>query len=113
MSEQVILVIPYAWVGVILGVVLPFVVGLLNHFNAPKSVKAVVGIIVAGVAAVLTQLAGSGTDVVITWGTVRLFALTYGVQLLAYLGLWSNIPSNGGINAKLAPNKGIGAPKAA
>lgn len=104
LAEQTVVVIPNAWVSVIVGLVLPLVVGLLVKYNASKGVKVVVGILVSGVAAVLQQAIANGGDAVLTTETLRVFALTYGVQVLTYLGIYGPLDTN----AKLLPAKGIG-----
>ena len=103
-AEQTVFVVPNAWVALIVGVFLPVVVGLLVKANAPEGVKVAVGIVVAGVAAVLQQLTAEGGDAVITTETLRVFVLTYGVQLLTYLGVYRPLSAN----AKLLPEKGLG-----
>lgn len=102
-----LLIIPNAWVPVLVGVVLPVVTALLVKAGASDKVRVAVGIILAGLTTVLTQLAVDGQDAVVTWETVRLFLLTYGVQVLSYVGLWKPV-TNGTLNQKVAPNVGVG-----
>lgn len=91
-------------VAIALGLVLPFVVGLLTKLQASTSVKTAVGIIVAGVAATIQNAVSADGSAFISSEMFINFALVYGAQLLSYMGLWSNY----GINQKTAPNKGIG-----
>lgn len=108
-----LLVIPNAWVPVIVGLFLPVVNALLVRANASDRVRAVVGILLAGVTVVLTQAIVDGGDAVITWETLRLFMLTYGVEAVTYLGWWKPI-TKGTLNGRVAPNFGVSdAPRAA
>ena len=102
-----LLIIPNAWVPVIVALVLPVITALLVKAGASDKVRVAVGILLAGVTAVLTQAAVDGADAVITWETVRLFLLTYGVQVLTYVGLWKPV-TGGTLNQKVAPNLGVG-----
>ena len=104
-AEQTIVVVPNAWAAIIVGLFLPLVVGLVTKYSASAGVKVVVGILVAGVAAVLQQAIANGGDAILTTETARVFVLTYGVQVLTYLGIYGPVDAN----AKLLPAKGVGA----
>lgn len=104
-----LLVIPNAWVPVIVGLLLPVITALLVKAGASNTVRVAVGMVLAGVTAVLTQAIVDGGDAVITWETLRLFLLTYGVQVLTYLGFWQPV-SKDTLNARVAPSFGLGKP---
>lgn len=91
-------------VALVLGLILPFVVGLVTKVNASKAVKATVGIIVAGIGATIQHAVKDDGTAFISSQMLLNFAIVYGTQVLSYHGLWSNYS----INEKVAPNKGIG-----
>jgi hypothetical protein len=108
-----LLIIPNAWVPVIVGLVLPVITALLVKAGASDRIRVAVGIVLAGITTVLTQAVVSGGDAIITWETVRLFLLTYGVEVLTYLGFWKPV-SKDTVNQRVAPNVGLtDEPKAA
>ena len=102
-----LLIIPNAWVPVVVGLVLPVITALLVKAGASNTVRVAVGIVLAGLTTVITQLAVDGQDAVVTWETVRLFLLTYGVQVLTYLGFWQPVTKDT-LNGKVAPSFGVG-----
>ena len=91
-------------VAIVLGLVLPFVVGLMTKLGASKAVKATVGIVVAGIAATIQNALKDDGTAFISSEMFLNFVLVYGTQLLSYHGLWSNFS----VNEKTAPDKGIG-----
>lgn len=99
-----VLVLSPSVVKIITGVLLPFVVALVVKLNASAAVKAVVGIIVAGVAATIERAIGVDGQAVFDRSLLVDAATLYGVQLLSYLGLWQHVT----LNAKIAPTVGIG-----
>ena len=101
-----LLIIPNAWVPVIIALVIPVLVAAVTHVTANNRVRTIVGFVFAAIVTILTQLTVSGGDAVITWETVRLFLLTAGTEIVAYMG-WNGL-TNGTLNAKVAPNVGVG-----
>jgi hypothetical protein len=94
---------PAAWT-IVTGLVLPVVVGTITKFAADPKVKVVVGIVVAALAALVQRAAVVDGGAVISTGLLADIAATYGVQLLAYLGLYKAVDAN----AWLAPKFGVG-----
>lgn len=95
--------IPALGVQLIIGLVIPFLTGLLTKLNASATVKQVVTIVLAGVSALIVS-STVGEEAVISWETLGYAALGWLVAVLSYLGLYQ--PHN--LNAKTAPDKGIG-----
>lgn len=90
--------------SIIVGVLLPFVVGLITKASASDRFQAVVGIVVAAVGAIVvraTTVDGAG---VLDKALFLDVFLVYGPQLLMYLGVYKKFE----INSKLAPNSGLG-----
>jgi len=101
-----LLVIPNAWVPVVIAIFIPLLVAAVTHATASNRVRTVAGMFFAGVTTILTQAIVGGGDAVITWETLRLFLLTTGVEILSYLGIKGL--SNDTVNQKVLPNIGIG-----
>lgn len=101
-----LVVVPNAWVPVIIAIVIPIIVAAVSHATASDRVRTVVNIALTGVVSILTQLTVDGGDAVITWDTLKLWMLTAGVSILAYLG-WKGL-SNGTLNQRVLPDVGIG-----
>lgn len=101
-----LLVIPNAWVPFIIAVIIPVLVAGVAHVTASDRLRTIVGFLLSAVTAILTQAVVSGSDAIITWETVRLIAFTFGTELVAYMG-WKGVTNNQ-LNAKVAPNAGIG-----
>lgn len=93
-----------AMVAVLLGLVLPVVVGFMTKANASDKVKIGVGIIVAGVASTVQNAVVADGSAFISAEMALNFVLVYGSQLLSYLGIWKPVR----LNEKVAPDKGIG-----
>lgn len=92
------------WVAIITGLLLPLVVGLVTKLNASNTVKVAVGIVVAGLAAVITEAIQDDGSAVLGWDTLETFVMVYGTQLLTYLGIWRPLS----LNARTAPGTGLG-----
>lgn len=101
-----LLVIPNAWVPVIIALVIPVLVAAVTHATANDRIRTVLGFVFSAIVTILTQLTVSGGDAVITWETVRLFLMTAGTETFAYLG-WKGL-TNGQLNQKVLPDVGVG-----
>lgn len=89
---------------ILTGVALPIVVGFVTKLNASDRVKAVAGVVVAAVGAIVlraTTVDGAG---VLDKALVVDVALVYLPQLASYVGVWSKFD----LNQRTAPNTGIG-----
>jgi hypothetical protein len=95
--------IPALGIQLIVGLIIPFITGLLTKINASATVKQVVTIVLSGVSALIVA-STVGEEAVISWETLGYAALGWLVAVLSYLGLYA--PHN--VNAKLAPDKGLG-----
>lgn len=87
------------------GVVLPFLIALVLKASADPRFKAVVGVVVAAVAAIAQRaiLLPDGGHLIET-GMLLDVALVYAPQLLSYLGVWREF----NINDRLLPHRGMG-----
>lgn len=102
-AEHVLVLSPLI-VKVITGLLLPFVIGLVTKLAASSATKAMIGIVVAAVAATVERAITVDGSAVFDRALLIDAATLYGVQLLSYLGLWGHL----NLNAKLAPRFGIG-----
>lgn len=98
-----LVITPVAWT-IITGLALPFVIAIITKASASATLKAVVGIVVAAVAAVVERAQLADGSAVITTGLLLDVGLIYVPQLLSYLGLWSHV----GLNEKVVPKFGLG-----
>jgi hypothetical protein len=101
-----LLIIPNAWVPVVIAIFIPLLVSAVTHATASNRVRTVVGMFFAGITTILTQAIVGGGDAVITWETLRLFLLTTGVEILSYLGIKGL--SNDTVNQRILPDTGFG-----
>lgn len=92
---------------ILTGLFLPIVVGLITKAGGSTAVKAVVGIVVAAIDALILRMTQFDGSAVFNSDYLLDVVMVYVPQLAAYLGFWRNMGA-GGINAKLAPNTGIG-----
>lgn len=90
--------------SIIVGVLLPFVVGLITKASANDRFQAIVGIVVAAVGAIVVRATTVDGAAVLDQALVLDVFMVYAPQLLMYLGVYKKFD----INAKLAPNSGLG-----
>ena len=90
--------------SIIVGVLLPLVVGLITKASANDRFQAIVGIIVAAVGAIVVRATTVDGGAVLDQALVLDVFLVYAPQLLTYLGVYKKFD----INSKLAPNTGLG-----
>lgn len=91
-------------VTIITGLLLPFLVAAVTKASSSSTFKAVVGIILAALSAMIARATQTDGSAVFSQGLAIDILLVYGPQLLTYLGLWSKVD----INGKIAPSKGLG-----
>jgi len=102
-DKHALVLTPVVWT-VITGLILPFVVGFVTKLSASSAFKAILGIVLAALAAIVERATQADGTAIISGGLLLDIILVYGPQLLSYLGLWSKL----NLNAKLAPNFGVG-----
>lgn len=91
-------------VEILVGLVLPLVVGLVTKYSASRKLKVVAGILVAGIAATLLEAATEGGGALLTEEHLWSFVRVYGAQIAAYLGVYGPLDAN----ESLAPRFGLG-----
>jgi len=94
---------PPVWT-IVTGLLMPLVIALVMKASASPLFKGVVGIVAAALAAIVERATLADGHHVISAGLALDVLMVYGPQLLSYLGLWSHA----NINAKIAPNVGLG-----
>jgi len=94
---------PFHWT-IITGVIMPFVIGLITKASASPRFQAIVGIVLAAVAAVVERATIADGSAIISQGLLVDVLMVYAPQLLTYLGLWRNFA----LNQRLAPRFGLG-----
>lgn len=94
---------PMAWT-IITGLILPFVVALIIKAGASATMKGVVAIVAAAIAAIVERATLADGSAVFSTGLLLDVGLVYVPQLMTYLGLWQHV----GLNSKVAPNIGLG-----
>ncbi len=72
--------------ALLLGVVIPLLVGLLSKINAPDGLKSVMNLGLSALAALLTTVSVDGGDFLVR-EFVTLFAFTWGTSIVSYYGL--------------------------
>ncbi len=95
--------IPALGLTVLLGLFIPVVVGLLTKYRASATVKGVVNIVLTGVAGLVTA-STAGDTAVISWDALLYAGIAWAISVASYLGIYQSVD----INAKTAPNAGIG-----
>lgn len=98
----VVVILSAMWLTIISGLVIPFLVGLATKLNASTGLKGLLTILLAAAAGVLQSVVGD--QGVITDQTLLNAGMTLGVSTLMFFNLYS--PLN--IDAKLAPDSGLG-----
>jgi hypothetical protein len=75
-------------VNILIGVVLPILLGIALKPSNPQWVKTIGGIVVAGVAAVITNAIRDDGTAVLSAAMFLQFVTVYVPQIVSYLGLW-------------------------
>lgn len=102
-TSHALVITPIAWT-VITGLIMPFVMALVTKYWASSALKGAVGIVLAAVAAIIERATLADGSAVFTSGLLLDVLLVYVPQLGTYIGFWQHV----NINAKIAPNVGIG-----
>lgn len=91
-------------VSLILGFFLPILNGFLIRTTMPEALKVSIGIVIAGAAALIANAMLDDGSAVLSWDMLTQFALVYGAQIAAYLGVWKPVE----INERTGPGLPIG-----
>lgn len=91
-------------VSVLSGVVIPIVVGVVTKLRASAFVKGAISLFLAAVAGLLAQNIIPEGGAVISQDALFFAAVAFATQLAMYLGIYKPLD----LNAKTAPNAGIG-----
>ena len=87
----------------------PCSVGLLTKVSAPDRVKAVAGIVLSAVAALITQATTADGGAVLSQDMIVTWALALGTSIASYLGVWKPVGSSDQVPLQNATaNFGIG-----
>lgn len=100
------LTVSAAGVNIIIGVLLPILLGALLKEGNPQWVKTIGGIVVAGVAAIITEAIRDDGTAVLSWDMFLTFATVYLPQIVSYLGFWQPLGTDtaaGSFNRALGP----------
>lgn len=104
------LILDASFVTLILGTLVPLVVGVLTKLNASSAIKSISMIVLNAIVALITlSQVGDGSAVFTKEGFIA-FATGLIASVAAYLGVWKPIGISGAINEKTA---GFGIGKAA
>jgi hypothetical protein len=93
-------------VNILLAAVLPVVAGVLLRESNPEWVKVIGGIVVAGVAALITEAVRDDGTAVLSWDMFVTGATMWIAQIAAYLGIWKPLGKDtaaGSLNGALGP----------
>jgi len=104
MLATVLLNLSAAAVTFVVSVLLPLANGIVTKFNASNTVKIVVSMTTAAIAALIVQATVADGSAIFTKELVERAIFMYLVQLLTYLGVYKPQATH----AKLLPEKGIG-----
>lgn len=88
----------------IIGVLLPFALGIIMKQNLSDRAKGVIGVVTAAIAALILRWQQLDGSLIMDQAALQDIFHVYGVELLLYLGVYKKFE----INSKLAPNFGIG-----
>lgn len=91
-------------VSIIVGTLLPIVVGLVTKSTARTEVKVAVQTLAATVAGVIVSATMADGTAIVSWETLFLAWLGWVNSMASYLGVYGKI----GLNDRLAPTVGIG-----
>lgn len=94
------------WWVLLVSLAIPVIVEALTKANAPARLKGLLAILAAAIVALVQLVTDSGGNV----GDEALlaFGIAWATQLLTYLGLYKPL----GLPGSIAPDKGLGDPKA-
>ena len=81
-------------VSILIGLVLPVLLGFVLRPTAPEPVKVIGGIVIAGIATLIKEAVQADGSAVLSWEMLVQFALIYGPQIAAYVGIWKNLEVN-------------------
>lgn len=93
-DEPLGLTVSEVGVSILLGLVLPVLLGFVLKPGAPEAVKVVGGIVIAGAAALIKEAVQADGSAVLSWAMLVQFALIYGPQIAAYAGVWKPLDIN-------------------
>jgi hypothetical protein len=100
------LTVSAAGVNILIGVLLPLLLGVLVKPGNPEWVKVIGGIVVAGAATLITEAIRDDGTAVLSWDMFLTFVTVYVPQILAYLGVYKplgNDTPQGSFNGALGP----------
>lgn len=103
-------------VAIIVGTLLPILVGLLTHVDAPPKVKVVVQSVLAAIGGVVVHGITNDGVAIVSWDAIVTAVLVWIQSTAAYLGVFKPLTwgaDNSGINSALLPELGIGKPPTA
>lgn len=89
----------------ITGTLTPILIAALTHISASPRKKAVIGVLVAAIAAVVERATLADGSAVLTWGLLADVVKVYGVQAVSFLAFW-NVPGIR-INDRILPEHGV------
>lgn len=102
-GEHVVTVPMWIWT-LIVGTVIPLIVGLLTKLNAKPGVKIIINLVLAAISGVIgTAVVADGVAKFSTTAVV-LAGLSLVQSIATYLGIWKPLESH----SKLLPNAGLG-----
>lgn len=94
------------WLPLVSAIVVPFLTALVTRFRGDNTrVHAIVAIFLSAVLATIAALTDDVRQDTL-WSLFLVFCLAFGPTLLSYLGVYQPL-TQGRLNAKLAPTKGI------
>ena len=99
-----VLTVSAAGVNLLVGLVLPVLAGIALKETNPAWVKVIFGILLAGVAALVTEAIRDDGTAVISWDMFLTAAQLWAVQIAAYLGIYRPLgqdTARGSFNASL------------
>lgn len=92
------------FVTIIVGTLIPILVGILTKFDASPRVKSIISIVLNAIQALIVSSVTADGAAAISKQTAILWALGVITSVATYTGVWK--PNN--VPAKLLPNVGIG-----
>lgn len=98
----VVLTLSAGWITLVSGLVIPLITGIVTKMEASVATKSVVTVILSAAAGIAATVVNNGG--VLTTDTLLNAAVTWGLALAAFYGLYS--PFN--TDSVLLPMKGIG-----
>lgn len=92
------------FVTILIGTLIPILVGLLTKLDASPKVKSIVSIVLNAVQALIVSSVVSDGTAIISKQTAILWGLGVITSIATYVGIWKPVDAP----AKLLPNVGIG-----